>query len=296
MFLNSLKGWAVGGSGILITTIDGGNSWQTQSVGTTNAISSIFFINDNIGWLSEYGGGIIKKSTDGGISWTQQPTGFSNNINSIFFIDQDNGWVAGGPGTGFPWSLILKTTNGGTTWTSYSSGLENPLMDIHFTDLNNGWAAGPELLKTTDGGTSWSIYTELKTYGYEAVHFTNPNVGWAVGFGSNITKTTNAGATFINEDENYSPQDFTLFQNYPNPFNPTTTIKFSLPEDSRVMLVVYNLIGEEVTTLLNEYMSAGYHHSEFNSGSLSSGVYIYKLSAIGNGKAFTSAKKFVLMK
>ncbi|NCS89039.1 MAG: T9SS type A sorting domain-containing protein [Ignavibacteria bacterium] len=89
------------------------------------------------------------------------------------------------------------------------------------------------------------------------------------------------------------PTKFELYQNYPNPFNPSTTIKFGLPKDSKVVLDVYNIVGQKVTTLINnESKEAGYHQVNFNASSLSSGIYLYKLTTDN----FTSIKKFVLMK
>ncbi|HAY34477.1 MAG TPA: peptidase S8, partial [Bacteroidetes bacterium] len=79
---------------------------------------------------------------------------------------------------------------------------------------------------------------------------------------------------------------------YPNPFNPSTTIKFGLPKDSKVVLEVYNIIGERVATLINQEMSAGYHNINFKGNELSTGIYIYRITA----NEFTSTKKFILMK
>ncbi|AFH48190.1 Hypothetical protein IALB_0478 [Ignavibacterium album JCM 16511] len=73
------------------------------------------------------------------------------------------------------------------------------------------------------------------------------------------------------------PDEFTLSQNYPNPFNPNTTIEFSLPKDSKVKLVIYNSIGEEVATLINNQLSAGYYKYNWNASDLTSGIYYYKL-------------------
>ncbi|MBX2977120.1 MAG: T9SS type A sorting domain-containing protein [Ignavibacteriaceae bacterium] len=88
------------------------------------------------------------------------------------------------------------------------------------------------------------------------------------------------------------PTEYTLYQNYPNPFNPSTTIKFGLPKDSKVTLEVYNIIGEKVTTLINQEMSAGYHNVNYSGNELSTGIYIYRITA----NEFTSTRKFVLMK
>jgi len=93
-----------------------------------------------------------------------------------------------------------------------------------------------------------------------------------------------------------TPKNYELSQNYPNPFNPTTKIDFSLPFDSKVSLIIYDLTGREVKTLVNETRTAGYHTMEFNASSLSSGTYFYRLIANVNSKDFISTKKFVLVK
>ena len=88
------------------------------------------------------------------------------------------------------------------------------------------------------------------------------------------------------------PKDFSLAQNYPNPFNPATTIRFQLPEDSYVTLKVYDILGNEVATLVDEVEKAGYYQRQFNGSFLSSGIYFYQLKA---GK-FSSIKKLILTK
>jgi hypothetical protein len=96
------------------------------------------------------------------------------------------------------------------------------------------------------------------------------------------------------------PKNFELSQNYPNPFNPTTKINYSLPNDSRVTLKVYNIIGERVAQLVNEEQSAGYYVVNFGSSynkNITSGIYIYKLTAEDiTGKSFSSIKKMMLLK
>jgi hypothetical protein len=107
----------------------------------------------------------------------------------------------------------------------------------------------------------------------------------------------------IDYDESYEYSDvikiefrafnsYLLEQCYPNPFKPTTTIKYSIPEMSKVILKLYNLLGEEVATLVNEEKVAGYYTVEFNASSLSSGVYFYRIQA-GD---FVQIKKMMLMK
>jgi hypothetical protein len=115
-------------------------------------------------------------------------------------------------------------------------------------------------------------------------------------------------ASYLIESQYYSefvPEEFTLYQNYPNPFNPTTTIEFYLPAQSFVTLKVYNMLGQEVATIVDrEDMEDGYQELNFDASNLSSGVYFYRLVAEGipdeeagiAGQTFTSIKKMVLMK
>ena len=100
--------------------------------------------------------------------------------------------------------------------------------------------------------------------------------------------TTNGVA----EGEPQVPSQFALSQNYPNPFNPSTTIKFELPRTSQVNLTVYDILGREVSMLVNERREAGVHEVKFDGSNLASGVYLYRLQA----GAFVSTKKLVLLK
>lgn len=99
------------------------------------------------------------------------------------------------------------------------------------------------------------------------------------------------------EVEIAQPATYSMEQNYPNPFNPSTSIRFSLAEQSMTMLKVYNVLGQEVATLLNGELSAGNHEVNFDASNLTSGVYVYQLEAIGsNGEVFVSTKKMILNK
>jgi hypothetical protein len=86
--------------------------------------------------------------------------------------------------------------------------------------------------------------------------------------------------------------DYTLNQNYPNPFNPNTTINFTLPQSGNVKLIVYNLLGQQIKTLINEFKESGSHSINFDASQLTSGIYIYKLEASN----FTQTRKMTLVK
>jgi hypothetical protein len=88
------------------------------------------------------------------------------------------------------------------------------------------------------------------------------------------------------------PSNYYLSQNYPNPFNPSTVINYEIPKVSRVTISVYNVLGQEITKLVNREQAAGKYSVDFNAEKLSSGIYFYKIQA-GN---FSSFKKMILMK
>jgi hypothetical protein len=99
--------------------------------------------------------------------------------------------------------------------------------------------------------------------------------------------------------EPMTPNEFSLSQNYPNPFNPTTNISFGVPQNSIVKIIIYDMIGREVMTLVNKNYSSGFYTVPFNGNALTSSVYLYRMtsqSLNGNQKFFTSTKKFLLLK
>jgi hypothetical protein len=99
------------------------------------------------------------------------------------------------------------------------------------------------------------------------------------------------------EEENELPDNYYLSQNYPNPFNPSTTISFSIPERSFITLKVYDMLGREIAELVNEELETGYFEKTFNANSLASGVYIYRITTMKDGKIlFNESKQMLLIK
>jgi len=166
------------------------------------------------------------------------------------------------------------------------------------TEINNQGFEIERALSTTTNTKEWEkigyvagfgTTTEIKTYSFTDTRLNNGTYSYRL-------KQIDFDGSFTYSDEvNVEitvPTVYTLEQNYPNPFNPTTTIRYSIPEDGFVKLAVYNLLGEEVTSLVNGVQQAGVYDVQFDASNLASDVYIYKLEAPG----FISQKKLILMK
>ena len=192
--------------------------------------------------------------------------------------------------------LFLQfTTLAQEGWFEQTSGTTNWLYGVSFTDSDNGTAVGRNgtILRTTNGGTTWTSQTSGTTEQLEGVSFTDSDNGTAVGLNGKILRTTNGGVTFVEEEEiDEIPTEFLLSQNYPNPFNPSTKIRYSVPQSSSVVIKVFDILGNEIETLVNEEKSVGTYELNWNAENLPSGVYFYRLQA----GSFVETKKMVLMK
>ncbi len=203
----------------------------------------------------------------------------------------------------------------------------NEIESLEKTWLSNTWSDNRKITSTYNANnqkTSWleetfsnSLWANVKRvfYLYDdnnninyAYHesWDNRNEAWNKKNGS-IVFQDNSGSQFIlfaseidvfyNEitdisDNSILPKKYMLAQNYPNPFNPSTTIQFSIPKASMVSLKIYNTLGEEVATLINKEMGAGFQSINFDASNFTSGVYIYRLVSSN----FTASKKLLLMK
>ncbi|NNG26350.1 MAG: T9SS type A sorting domain-containing protein, partial [Ignavibacteriaceae bacterium] len=151
-----------------------------------------------------------------------------------------------------------------------------------------------------DTGKTWVKEFDNQNGFIGDIVFTDENTGWFFSGGggtlSNIYRTTNGGhGGIVSVDENQSKlmvSNYILEQNFPNPLNPTTTIKYQIPELSFVTLKVYDVLGNEVETIVNEEKQTGSYDVEFDGTELTSGVYFFRLQA----GSFVETKKMVLMK
>ena len=241
---------------------------------------------------------VVKLSVDGGLTFP----------NTIF--DRSGATLATAP------SSSNSFTPTASQWGTFTYSLEG-LLPVELTSFTAS-------TNENNVNLNWSTATEINNLGFEVQKKVGDNFV-ALGFVNGKGSTTEAQQyTFadknladgkyvyrlkqvdFNGTFNYSgeveaeingPKSFSLNQNYPNPFNPSTKIEFSLATTSRVTLKVFNLLGEEVATLINGTMVGGNHFINFNASELNSGMYIYKLEAAGSdGSNFSQIKKMMLIK
>jgi len=268
---NGANIYAGGRSGHFYISSNYGDTWNALPLFTQNWITEIF-VNDSghifTGTCND--GAFVSK--DNGLTW-QKIFNLQGCIASIQAIDNEYLFIALGRYVSSP-IKIFRSSDYGATWINTDNGLPE---NMHFLQ---------KLLKASDN----------------SLYITSGN-----GYG--IYKSTDYGdnwfhigpITDIAEVNILLPAEFSLSQNYPNPFNPSTKIKFTIPQspllggDGRgglVTLKVYDILGTEIATLVNENKEAGNYSIDFNAAELPSGVYIYQLTTPG----FTQARKMILTK
>ena len=244
---------ATGESGIFVST-DAGMNWSQTS-----------FIIPDLLKLGVHGSTIFVSvryrglfaSTDEGISWYQTELD-SGNVNSI--ISYGNSVIVASSSLLPEQHGILRSENNFQSWVPLNEGLA-PLQSAYSIDFNSNY-----------------FFAGLS--------------GWITGSKGGVFRRDRnqiSGITVVNTS---IPDKYSLHQNYPNPFNPSTKISFAVSKTSNVRMLIYDHLGREVATLINEELSPGTYEKEFDGSNLSSGIYYYKLIT----GEFSETKKMVLVK
>jgi photosystem II stability/assembly factor-like uncharacterized protein len=309
-FINSSTGF-VSGFQVILKTTNAGSTWESQTIpGNVEWLHTIYFGDGNTGYAA---GGTdylsdryIIRTTNGGSNWqTVYSYSGSGTFFGICFINASTGVAVGGPYYS-PGTYVYRTSNAGINWTEvFTDNNSAQLWSARFVNSSIGYIAGGSpgingvILKTTNSGFNWYFQTPNANDHLTGNYFIDVNTGYVVGRTGRILKTTDGGGPLVSviSAGNELPVQFHLYQNYPNPFNPATKIRFSLPNSFKggkqsVLLIICDILGKEISTLINKQLSPGTYEVEWNAADYSSGVYYYKLVA----DDYTETKKMVLVK
>ena len=302
------------GNGIYKTT-NSGADWNAVNNGLGADAVSVWelFINPNnsnelYAGINSFGaGGGLYKSTNGGNLWTKFSSFPAFDILTIDY-DKTNNIIYVGAVDNYDFNSdggLYKSADGGTTWTKIFNHTRVADVEIDQGNPNLLYAVSqpwyevwlpnvsPGVYKSTDRGNTWNNITGNLAHTFIDFIKLNPNNT------SQLFAGTGGGGLWVRdlitgiEEDNVSfPTKFELYQNYPNPFNPSTVISFQLSTFSNVILKVYDVLGREVATLVNEEKPVGNYKVTFDASKLVSGVYLYRIIA---GK-FVQTKKMILLK
>jgi photosystem II stability/assembly factor-like uncharacterized protein len=309
--LNKDTMWYADGEGLaggLFRTTNGGQSWQSQSLGApVSNPHKVYFFNARIGFVSA--GEQFLKTTNSGANWTILSG--ENDYTDIYFIDSLRGYKAK--------TEIKKTTNGGLNWQAQYlpniQGVLNFNKRLDKFSYNNDtiygvWGSvtypnfhiGALVYKTTNGGLNWGYQILDTSFHINVLHFTKfikGSKGWCYSIPANGIATLVGGDstiyTGISNINNYISEKFTLNQNYPNPFNSTTLIGYYIQETGWVKLKIFDITGKEMGTLVNEVQGVGGYGVPV-SVELSSGVYFYKMTLTTKNGIQMDTKKMMVIK
>ncbi len=312
-FPDTLHGWTGGGSisptvqGWVHRTSDGGATWTDRILELPYPVRGVFFL-DSLNGVAQGGNysiGGIWETNDGGLTWRE-----GVNTNSEM---QDLDWQRVSPDSIDIWSVGFSTAGGNYHTPVYKKRMYYVSVPVELTSFTANVKDNKVIL-------DWITATETNNRGFEIERASSELVWEKIGYVQGYGTTTEVKKyTFVDDEVNtgthtyrlkqidldgtfeYSseisvevtvPDEFNLSQNYPNPFNPSTVIEFGIPKSSFVSLKIYDVLGNEIQTLVNEEKPAGRYEVKFNGSSFSSGIYYYTLKS-GD---FSSTKKLILMK
>lgn len=270
---------------------DDGESWA--DLGFWYGGSVINIIHDSTGnlyWHKDNHGmyqNEVYRSTDSGLSWSSilliGIDAFGCNKSGLIFISGMHWNIPVGPYT-------FKSTDYGNNWNIVNEYSYHSLTVTGDGEVY-GYNVDYEMQFCSDEGETWIDYNSGLPTGDIRTLVIDTSGYLFAGTSDGVYRTVSQ-VTSLESGDGELPTEYFLSQNYPNPFNPSTTIMYSIPKGENIGLKVFDILGNELTTLVNEYKAAGKHGVEFDGSSLPSGIYFYQLNA-GN---FTQTKKLLLLK
>ncbi|MBA4252159.1 MAG: hypothetical protein C0425_09495 [Chlorobiaceae bacterium] len=267
-------------------SIDNGMSWSVANGGLTSMlITSVVQAPNGKLFAASFDGGVFR-SDDNGNNWNKLNFEFEK-VYSLG-VTSNNIIIAGTFGDG-----VYRSVDNGSSWMKTAEGLTSDhIYSIQVDSRNNifvnTYTGG--IFESKNNGLNWTS-AGLTRFGVSSMISNNSDNTFYVGTSSGSIMKRVDGTTSTKEEIDV-PTEFELKQNYPNPFNPSTKIEFSVANKEAVSLIVYNILGQQVRTLINEELQAGKYSVTFDAQGLASGVYIYNLRS----KSANYSKKMILQK
>ncbi|MBK9096682.1 MAG: T9SS type A sorting domain-containing protein [bacterium] len=278
----------------LVSSTDGGNSWITgpiiynfglreSEIISPGKIIGVGHYYDSLGTR-----GSFFKTSDFGLSWHITDT--DEELHEVQMTNDRIGFALGD-------NKVYKTSNMGESWNIElsQSGYYRVYSSLAFTDSLSGVVIERyNFRKTNNGGNTWTtepMWVPLS--GIDKLEYNANGDLFAIGYGILLISPSLTSQQLVDKNElNELIDNYLLDQNYPNPFNPSTKIKYKISERRFVTIKVYDVLGDEIKTLVNEEKPAGVYEVEFVATGLPSGIYFYQLKA----GQFLETKKMILLK
>jgi hypothetical protein len=303
-----------------------GNTWDTMLVGSLNSSVRGFISNNKYLFAATWGQGIFR-SSDGGANWAQ----VNNGLNYLTFWDilsfgdtllaanngtgmyrsTNNGdnWTLSNNGltasiayrlaalgnyffAGTAYNGVFRSSDVGNNWTQVGLTSQTIYALLAYDTLIFAGTANAGVFISYDYGNTWQTFNEGNPNGSIVELMYDDTYLYAATLGGGVYRYDKNNITSVENTSTEIPNSFSLEQNYPNPFNPSTSIQYSIGSSQFVKLKVFDVLGNEVATLVDEYKPAGAYEIEFNAAGLPSGIYFYKLTTGINSKI----KKMTLIK
>lgn len=280
-------------------TYDYGRNWSAISSGTSGIINELAVSSSNPNTLFASVNNLIYVSVNGGKTFSNVSGNLPSRVITSISVHPDSSKVAVITMSGFGGGHIYKTTDLGNTWINISGDLPDVPVNcglIYYPGFSTGIilaATDVGVYITNNYGKGWSeLATGLpNTVAMHLDYNLLQNKIRVATHGRGIWEFSGNLIGIVNQDS-YIPDRYFLSQNYPNPFNPTTKIEVSIPKQGYTSLIVYDILGRQVATLINSALSAGRYEVMFEAGGLKSGIYFYVLRS----DAYTESRKMLLIK
>lgn len=302
--------------GIIVSTDDGetwtllGGVQPDGSLRLDGSVLSLVAYSDQNGDTTLFAGTLhdgVFRSTDAGLDWTQLNSGLTDTTVLSLAVSSNNNaatYLFAGTNHG-----VFLSTDRGASWGHANKGLiDSTVLSLAVLDGNVFAGTNGAVFLSTDSGGNWTNVSSGLPYvnvwslvpsGTNLFAGTNYPGDALTGYGGNGVwrRPLSEMITAVRHSTDRLPNEFALAQNHPNPFNPTTTIDFSLKENSNVKLTIFNVLGQRVQEYDLGNMRAGIYRQTVDMSRFASGVYFYSIEATGSdGAEFVAMKKMALIK